>query len=314
MYEVIIIGGGIAGCTASIYASRKRMKFLLIAREFGGQFVESGEILNYPGIVKTDGFEFNSMFKKQLEFNDVKPNTGEEVKKVEKSGEIFRVISDKNSYEAKTVIIATGSKPRKLNVPGESKYANKGVTYCSICDGPLFSGMDIAVIGGGNSALEGVDFTKDIAGKIYLVNIGKDFDAHEYLIEKVTSYKNVEIINEARTTEVVGDKTVTGLVYEKGGKKNRLDVRGIIVEIGRAPATTFLEGFLELDSHKHVVIDCHGRTSVKGIFAAGDCTSVHEYQYTIAAGQGCIALLKAARYMASKEWKYEKIGTAPIFS
>jgi NADH-dependent peroxiredoxin subunit F len=300
MYEVIIVGGGIAGCTAAVYASRKRMKFLLITKEFGGQFLESGEILNYPGIVKTDGAEFNSIFEKQMEFNAVKPNTGEKVEKIEKRDFGFKVTSDNNSYETKTIIIATGSKPRKLNVPGEDKYARKGVTYCSICDGPLFSGMDIAIIGGGNSALEGVDFTKDIAKKIYLINIGKKFDAHEYLIEKVASYKNVEIINEARTTEILGGKFVTGLAYEKSGNKNRLNVQGIIVEIGRIPATEFLEGFLELDNHKHIAIDCQGRTSVEGVFAAGDCASGHEYQYTIAAGQGCMALLKAARYIANK--------------
>lgn len=300
MYEVIIVGGGIAGCTAAIYASRKRMKFLLITKELGGQFLESGEILNYPGIIKTDGAEFSSIFEKQLKFNDVKPGIGEKVGGIEKTEVGFKVISDKDSYETRTLIIAVGSKPRKLNIPGEAKYANKGVTYCSICDGPLFSGRDIAIIGGGNSAFEGVDFTKDIARKIYLVNIEKNFNAHEYLIEKVTSYKNVEIINEARTTEILGDRFVTGLIYEKSGNRNRLDVGGIIVEIGRIPATEFLKGFLELDDHMHIVIDCQGRASVEGVFAAGDCASGHEYQYTIAAGQGCMALLKAARYIANK--------------
>lgn len=300
MHEVIIVGGGIAGCTAAIYASRKRMRFLLITKKFGGQFLESGEILNYPGIVKTGGAEFSSIFEKQLEFNDIKPNTGETVETVEKAETGFKVISDKDSYETRTVIIATGSKPSKLDVPGEAQYANKGVTYCSICDGPLFSGKDIAIIGGGNSALEGVDFTKDIARKIYLINIGKEFNAHEYLIEKVTSYKNVEVINEARTTQILGDRFVTGLIYEKNGQKSRLDVGGIIVEIGRQPATDFLKGFLELDEHKHITIDCQGKASVEGVFAAGDCASGHEYQYTIAAGQGCMALLKAARYIVNK--------------
>jgi len=300
MYEVIIIGGGISGCTAAIYASRKRMQSLLITEEFGGQLLESGEILNYPGIVKTDGFRFNSTLEKQLEFNAVQPRIGEKIERVERTATGFKVTSDKDSYETKTVIIATGSKPKKLNVPGEAQYANKGVTYCSICDGPLFSGMDIAIIGGGNSAFEGVDFTKDVAKKIYLLNIEKEFNAHEYLIEKVNSYTNVEIINEARTTEILGDKFVTGLVYEKKGNKNHLKVGGVIIEIGRMPATGFLKGFIELDEHEHIVIDCQGRTSVAGVFAAGDCASGHEYQYTIAAGQGCIALLKAARYIANK--------------
>ena len=127
----------------------------------------------------------------------------------------FKVSSDKGSYEAKAVIIATGSHPKKINVPGEKEFFNKGVTYCSICDGPLFSGKTIAIIGGGNSALEGVDFTKNIAKKIYLINVTKHFDAHEYLIGKVKSYQNVEIIHEAKTTSISGDKFVSAITYEK---------------------------------------------------------------------------------------------------
>lgn len=300
MYDTIIVGGGIAGSTAAIYASRKRMKFLLITKEPGGQFLESGEILNYPGIVKTNGGEFNSTFEKQMEFNGIKPKVGEEVKKIERRGVGFKVTTNKNSYETKTVIIATGSKPRRLEVPGEAEYAKKGVAYCSICDGPLFSGQDITIVGGGNAALEGVDFTKDIANKIYLINIGNKFNAHQYLIEKIASYKNVTVIKDAKTTRILGDKFVTGIEYEKNKKKERLAVGGIIVEIGRIPATGFLANFLQLDEHKHIMIDCQGKSSVEGVFAAGDCASGHEYQYVIAAGQGCIALLKAARYLAHK--------------
>ena len=301
MYDTIIIGAGIAGETAAIYASRKRMNFLLLAKELGGQFLESGEVLNYPGIIKTTGVEFESVMEKQLKFNEVEPKTGEEVKKIEKINNGFAVTTDKNRYDARTLIIATGARPRKLNVSGERKFAKKGVTYCSICDGPLFFGMDIAVIGGGNSALEAVDFTKDIAGKIYLINRGKEFNAHEYLIEKVKSYKNVEIINQADTTEILGDKFVTGLKYKRNGKTHTLEIRGVIIEIGRIPNTDFLKGFLELDEHNHILVDCRGRTSVEGVFAAGDCASGHEYQYVISAGQGCMALLKSARYLANKK-------------
>ena len=301
MYDTIIIGAGIAGETAAIYAARKRMNFLLLAKELGGQFLESGEVLNYPGIIKTTGSEFESVMEKQLKFNEVEPKTGEEVKKIEKINDGFTVTTGKNRYDARTLIIATGARPRKLNVSGERKFAKKGVTYCSICDGPLFFGMDIAVIGGGNSALEAVDFTKDIAGKIYLINRGKEFNAHEYLIEKVKSYENVEIINQADTTEILGDKFVTGLKYKRNGKTHTLEVGGVIIEIGRIPNTDFLKGFLELDEHNHILVDCRGRTSVEGVFAAGDCASGHEYQYVISAGQGCMALLKSARYLANKK-------------
>jgi thioredoxin reductase len=302
MYEVIIIGGGIAGITASIYAARKRMGFLLITKNFGGQFTESGQILNYPGMVKTDGLEFSKSLKKQIDFNGIKPNLNEEVKKIEEiPGRRFKVYTDKGSYESKSLIISSGSMPRKLNIPGEKEFANKGVTYCSICDGPLFSGRDIAVIGGGNSALEGVDFTKDIAGKIYLLNINKDFTAHEYLVERVTSYSNVEVIHNSEVKEIYGDALVKGLKYEKQGREYNLAVAGVIIEAGRQPVTGFAKGFVELTEQGHIKIDCQARTTRQGVFAAGDCASGQEYQYVIAAGQGCISLLKAARYLARQK-------------
>jgi len=300
MHEVVIIGAGIAGCTAALYASRKKMDYLILARDFGGQFLESGEILNYPGIVKTTGEEFLGMFEEQMKFNNIEPKLDEEVSGIEPIGKGFTVISDKDRYETMTVIIATGSRPRKLDVPGEKEFLKKGVTYCSICDGPLFSGKDIAIIGGGNSALEAVDFTKNIVRKIYLLNIAEELTGHEVLMNKARSYENVEIINRAATTELTGKEFINGLKYEKDGKLHALDVEGIIIEIGRNPNTEFVKGFLELDERNHIVIDCQARSSVEGVFAAGDCASGREFQYAIAAGQGCIALLKAARYIAEK--------------
>ncbi len=300
MYETLIIGAGIAGCTAAIYASRKRMRFLVVAREFGGQFFESGQILNYPGIKETTGADFADMLQEQLDFNKIALNTGEEVNKIEvRDDGGFLVTSNREVYQAQTVIITTGSRPRKLRVPGEDKFMNKGVTYCSVCDGPLFADKEIAVIGGGNSALEGVDFVQRIAKKIHLINIGETFTGHESLIETVNSYDNVDIIHNAETLEIFGGKTVQGLKYKKGGETRELAVEGVIVEIGREPNTGFVKGFLELNEKEHIVIDCMGNASRKGVFAAGDCASGNEYQYAIAAGQGCIALLKAARYLAN---------------
>ena len=301
MFELIIIGAGIAGQTAAIYASRKRMHFLLLTADVGGQFLESGEVLNYPGIIRTDGASFSSLMEKQLQFNKVKPHEDEPVTHLEKIPGGFRVSTGKKSYAAKTIIIASGARARKLNVPGEEKLAKKGVTYCAVCDGPLFAGKDIAIIGGGNSALEAVDFTHKIARKIYLVNIEKSFIAHEYLIDRIHKLKNVEVITEAKTKKILGEQSVTGLVYEKNGKEKTIKVQGVIIEIGRVPNTEFCKGFVDLDEHTHIKIDEQTRTSVPGVFAAGDCASGHEYQYVIAAGQGCIALLKAARFLANQK-------------
>jgi thioredoxin reductase len=273
---------------------------MLLTKELGGQFLESGEVLNYPGIVRTTGVEFSAIIEEQLRFNGVEAREGEEALAIEMVPGGFRVpCAGRNRYEGRTVIIATGARARRLGIPGEDEFARKGVTYCSICDGPLFAGKTIAVIGGGNSALEGVNFTKDIARKIYLINILKEFTAHEYLIDKVTSYPNVEIITEAQTTGFYGGDTLQGLRYEKGGRSHDLPVEGAIIEIGRTPNTEFVKGFLDLTPQGHILIDCWARASVEGVFAAGDCASGQEYQYVIAAGQGCMALLKASRYLAN---------------
>jgi len=299
MYDLIIIGAGITGQTAAIYAARNRMNYLLIAKDVGGQFMESGEVLNYPGIIKTNGADFLEVMEKQLQFNGVEPVL-DEISSIKKLKKGFKLFGKKKQYESKTIIIATGSTPRKLNVPGEKELAKRGVTYCSICDGPLFSGMDVAIIGGGNSALEAVESMQRIAKKVYLLNITKKFIAHKYLIEKISSYKNVKVITEAKSTEILGEKLVKGIKYEKDGIAHELKVQGVIIEIGRIPKTDFVKGLVDFDSHNHIEIDCWARTSVKGIFAAGDCADGHEYQYVISAGQGCIALLKAVRYLASE--------------
>jgi alkyl hydroperoxide reductase subunit F len=299
IYETIIIGAGIAGCTAAIYAARNRMDFLLLTKEFGGQFLESDQVLNYPGIVQTTGAEFASTLEKQLKFNGVKINDSEEVKEIKRKGKNFLVLTNKREYETQTVIIATGARARKLLVKGEDTYAKNGVYYCAICDGPLLAGKDVAIVGGGNSALEAADFMRNIAKKIYVINIGDKFIAHKYLIDRVTKMPNAQIITNAKTTEIFGAKTVHGLRYETEGRRHDLQVQGVIVEAGRSPNTEFVKGLLELDEHDHIKIDCQTVTSVPGIFAAGDCSSVHEYQYAIAAGQGCAALLKAHRYISN---------------
>ena len=286
--------------TAAIYAARKRMNFLFITDKPGGQFLESGEVLNYPGIIKTTGTEFEKIMQKQLKFNNIDMKTNIKVKKIKKIKNHFKIITNKKIYQTKTVIIATGARPRKLKIPGEKQYKNKGVAYCAICDGPLFTDKEVAVIGGGDSALEAVDFLLNIAKKIYLINRTGKLKAHEYLQERIKNQEKVELINNADTTEILGDNMVTGLKYKKQGKIKQLKVQGIFIEIGRVPNTEFAKHLLELDDHKHIKIDCATKTSIQGIFAAGDCASGHEYQYVIAAGQGCMALLKAARYLAGK--------------
>lgn len=299
LYDTIIIGGGMAGLTAAIYASRKRMKFEVFASDFGGQFMISGEVLNYPGIVKTTGVEFSAILEEQIKFNDVHVKA-ETVKGIKREGGNFSLTTDKGEYKTRTIIISTGARARTLNVPGEEDFARKGVTYCSICDGPLFAGKTVAVVGGGDAALEAVDFLKDIVKKMYLLVKNDKFTGHEYLIENVKKNPKVEVIFNAETTGITGTKFVKSISYMQKGKKKELDVQGVIIEIGRVPNTELFKNLLRLDPHGHIEIDCQGHTSVPGIFAAGDCASGHEYQYVIAAGQGCMALIKAARYLANR--------------
>jgi len=300
MYDTIIIGAGIAGLTAAIYAARKRMKFILLSTDFGGQFRVSGEVLNYPGIVKTTGVEFAQIMKEQIDFNQIEVKN-EIVSTINQINSNFKVISDKGEYDTQTVIIATGARARKLGVTGEEEFANKGVTYCALCDGPLFAGKDIAIIGGGDSALEAVDFMKDIAENIYLVQIKDSFTAHEYLQEKIQNNPKVEVLLKTKTTEILGDKFVTGIKVVTENEERILNVGGVIIEIGRTPNTEPFKDILAIDKNRHILIDCQTRTSIPGIFAAGDCASGLEYQYVIAAGQGCMALIKVARYLALKK-------------
>ncbi len=303
IYETIIVGAGIGGISAGIYAARKRMEYLIVSDEIGGQMYESGEILNYPGVVKATGAEFAETFSKQMEFNNLKVREERVVSLKKLENKNWEVATDKSSYETKTVIIASGSHPRKLNVPGEERLARKGVTYCAVCDGPLFAGKDVAIVGGGNSALEAADFMSRIAGRIYLITVNPEMKGHEYLLEKVAKLRNLSIITRASVKEIKGAEFVSGVVYEQDGKEKQIAVNAVIIEIGRIPSIDFVKGVVDMDEHNHIKVDRWARCFINGreddsIYAVGDCSDVHEYQYVISAGMGVTALLKAARHLA----------------
>jgi len=305
MKETIIIGPGISGMSAAIYAARKRMDYVLLGEDVGGQMSVSGEILNYPGVVESDGADFEERFRKQLEYNDVNL-VKENVESITDQGDHWEVSTRNETYTTKSVIIATGSHPRKLGVPGEEAFAKKGVTYCAICDGPLFTDKDVAVIGGGDAALEAVDFMHELARTIYVINIGAELNAHEYLVEQVKGMDNVEIISEAETKEIYGDQLVEGITYEQNGEEKQLEVAGAVIEIGRIPNTDLAAEHFDLDDHGHFKVDrwcrCHVGGEPSGrAYAVGDCTDVHEYQYAISAGMGVTALLKAARWLSRQQ-------------
>ena len=299
MYDLIIIGAGPAGITAAIYAARRKVNALVISKDIGGQAAATGQIENYTGFTVVTGAELAKKFSEHIKEFNVNIREGEEVKKVEKVKGIFKVTTGKGSYEAKALIIATGARPRKLGVPGEDKYRNKGVAYCATCDAPLFAGKNVAVVGGGNAALESAIQLMNIAKKVYIININNRLSGEAVMAEKVLAAKNVEIIPDARTTEIIGKKFVTGLRYEKSGKTKELAVEGIFIEIGYVPASEIIP-FVGKNKLKEIVVGCSSRTNVPGLFAAGDVSDVPFKQIIIAAGEGCKAALAAFNYLSKK--------------
>ncbi len=295
VHEVIIIGGGIAGMSAAIYAARGRLDYVIISPDFGGQMNVSGEIENYPGMAHTNFAEFMDKFKEQMQVNEIEftDETVESIKKLPDGH--FLITTDEHKYEGESVIVCSGARARRLNVPGETEFEKRGLTYCHVCDGPLFKNKDVAIVGGGDAALEAAAGMLRIAKKLYVITLNPAMKGHQYLIERVVGH--AEIVSNAKTVKVIGEKAVTGIVVSQNGKERTLPVQGIIVEIGRVPNAELVKGLCAIDDDGHVKVDKDQMTSAPGIFAAGDCADGHEYQYVISAGQAVTALLKAQRFI-----------------
>jgi len=297
MLDLIIIGAGPAGITASVYAARKRLNFLVISKDVGGQTAWSGDIENYTGYQFITGPDLVGKFEEHMRKYGVELKEGEEVIDITRKPPAIAVKTDKGVYEARTVIIASGKKSRELGVPGENEFKNRGLTYCATCDAPLFSGKDVAVIGGGNSALDAALQLVKIARRVYLINITPRLTGDPIMQEKLTKNGIVTILNTAQVTAITGDKFVTGLRVNKDGKEKPLPVQGIFVEIGLVPNAKFTAG-VGKNELGEIKVDCHNRTNIEGIFAAGDVTDVPEKQIVIAAGEGAKAALGVFRYLS----------------
>ncbi|MFH0739332.1 MAG: FAD-dependent oxidoreductase [Candidatus Omnitrophota bacterium] len=297
MLDLIIIGAGPAGITASVYAARKRMSLLVISKDIGGQAAASGDIENYTGYQFITGPELADKFGEHIRKYGVDLKEQEGVAEVRKVGDIISVKTNKAVYEAKTVIIASGKRSRELGVPGEKEFKNKGLTYCATCDGPLFSGKPVAVIGGGNSALDATLQLINIASKVYLVNIAASLSGDEIMRQKVEADKKVEIFNNAQVVSITGEKFIKEIKIRKDGQEERLTVEGVFVEIGLLPNSDFVMG-IEKNQLSEIRVNSRNETNIPGIFAAGDVTDVPEKQIIIAAGEGSKAALSAFRYLA----------------
>lgn len=297
--DLVIIGAGPAGVTAAIYAARKKIDFLLVTIDVGGQTLLSADVENYTGYQFIAGPELVVKFQEHLKQFVFEFKTGERVTRVNPGDKgIFTVETDRAGYEARCLIVASGRRPRFLEVKGEEGFRNKGVSYCTTCDGPLFPQKDVAVIGGGNSALDATLQMMNIAAKIYLVNINPALGGDPIMREKVEASPKVEILNNAETKEILGDRFVKAIRVKQPEGERTLSAEGVFIEIGSVPNSDIV-GFVDKNKEGEIIVDNLNRTSVAGVFAAGDVTNVPEKQIIVAAGEGAKAVLGAFRFLSS---------------
>lgn len=303
-YEVLIVGSGPAGASAAVYAARKGIRTGLIGERFGGQVLDTVDIENYISVPKTEGAKLAAALKVHVEdyTADVIDNQSITalIPATEPGGLHQLQTASGATLKARSVIISTGARWRNMGVPGEQEYRTKGVTYCPHCDGPLFKGKSVAVIGGGNSGAEAAIDLAGVVEHVTLLEFAPELKADAVLQQKLRSLANVDIIVNAQTTEVLGDGSkVTGLQYKDrvSGELHTLTLAGIFVQIGLLPNTQWLKGTLDLNPMGEIVVDARNETSIKGVFGAGDCTTVPYKQIIIAAGEGAKASLSAFDYL-----------------
>jgi NADH-dependent peroxiredoxin subunit F len=299
MYELIVIGAGPAGVTAAVYAARKRLNSLVLTKDVGGQAALSGDIENYTGYQFITGIDLAGKFAEHMQTVGMKVIEGCEVECVDKEGESFKVRTADGTYESRTVVIASGRRPRTLGVDGEQQFKNRGVTYCATCDAPLFQAKDVLVVGGGNSALDAALQLIPIAGRIYVVNMADELTGDPVMVEKVMESDKVEILSRHRVSRIYGGDFVEGVEVEaEAGGKKQLDVQGVFVEVGSLPVKE-PACKARVNEQGEIVVNKRCETSIPGLFAAGDVTDVPEKQIIVAAGQGCVACLSAFKYLST---------------
>lgn len=312
-WDLIILGAGPAGMTAGVYAARKQLDVLVLTGDIGGQATWSSGIENYLGYIYITGTELVKKFEEHLRTFNITLEYAKISRLAHGSGNFQVTVEDGRAFSARSVIIATGKSPRLLGVPGELEFRGKGVTYCSTCDGPIFSGMDVVVVGGGNSGLDSAVQLMKICPKVYLVEREAQLRGDEVLQKRVREASNVEVLTGTHVTEILGDAFVNAVNVQNAGsgESRKLDVKGVFVEIGLLPNTPFVAELLALNKYGEIPVDCGSRTGIPGLFAAGDATDVPEKQIICAAGDGAKAALGAYSYLVrlpavAADWSGDK--------
>jgi alkyl hydroperoxide reductase subunit F len=303
-YDVLVVGGGPAGAAAAVYAARKGIRTGVVAERFGGQVNDTMSIENFISVPETDGPKFAAALEAHVKTYDVDIMNLQRADKLipaaQPGGLIELKLANGGSLKSKTVILSTGARWRNVNVPGEQEYKTKGVAYCPHCDGPLFKGKRVAVIGGGNSGVEAAIDLAGVVAHVTLIEFDTKLRADAVLVSKLQSLPNVTIHLNAQTTEITGDgQKVNGLSYKDRATEaaHHIELEGVFVQIGLVPNTEWLKGTLELSRHGEIIVDAKGQTSLPGVLAAGDVTTVPYKQIIIATGEGAKAALSAFDYL-----------------
>jgi alkyl hydroperoxide reductase subunit F len=303
IYDVIVIGGGPAGMTACVYAARKNLSVLLITMDIGGQVLMTSEIHNYMGYQYIMGRELMQKFSEQVNSFPVAIRMPDEVQAIGEEDKIYSVLTKfEATYRGRTLIIASGKRPKTLDIPGEKELTGRGVTYCATCDAPLYKNKDVAVVGGGNSAVWAALDLNKLANKVYLI-VRSVLRAEPVYVDKLMKAEHVEIIEKFVPTEIKGKDKVESIVLKNTltGDEKEISLHGVFVEAGLIPNTGFLREFCKINEQNEVMVNCNCETSEHGIFACGDVTNVFDKQIIIASGEGAKAALAAYRYLLSKK-------------
>ncbi|MCJ7450827.1 MAG: FAD-dependent oxidoreductase [Candidatus Nanohaloarchaeota archaeon QJJ-9] len=295
--ELAIIGGGAAGSSAAIYADRSNIDSIIVTEEFGGQLMLTKKIENYLGVPEASGADLSSKFEEHVKKYDVDIEKSR-VEKVVKKEDSYLLRTESDDIKAKSVIVATGTKARKLDVPGEEEFNNKGIAYCAVCDGPLYQDEEVAIIGGGYAGTEAALYMSDIAEKVYLINYNGELSGEPITLEKIPEKDNIELIGNADTQKFFGGEFLEGLRYEdrETGEEEELEVSAAFIEIGRIPNSKIVD-FVEKNERGKILTDEKQATSEPGVFAAGDVSDIPKEQAIVAAGQGTVASLEAKKYL-----------------